>query len=60
VIEVTSYTEVVLASPPMADTLHPAFSNLFMQTEILHPRSAILCNRRPRSSGERRRPGCFI
>jgi cyclic beta-1,2-glucan synthetase len=51
VIEVTSYTEVVLA-PPMADTLHPAFGNLFMQTEILHPRSAILCNRRPRSSGE--------
>lgn len=51
VIEVTSYTEVVLA-PPMADTLHPAFSNLFMQTEILHPQSAILCNRRPRSSGE--------
>jgi len=51
VIEVTSYAEVVLA-PPMADTLHPAFSNLFMQTEILHPRSAILCNRRPRSSGE--------
>ncbi|MCK7473911.1 MAG: hypothetical protein MZV49_11200 [Rhodopseudomonas palustris] len=51
VIEVTSYTEVVLA-PPMADTLHPAFSNLFMQTEILDSRSAILCNRRPRSSGE--------
>ncbi|WP_186342984.1 glycoside hydrolase family 94 protein [Allochromatium palmeri] len=51
VIEVTSYTEVVLA-PPMADTLHPAFSNLFMQTEILHPQSAILCNRRPRSSRE--------
>jgi cyclic beta-1,2-glucan synthetase len=36
VIEVTSYAEVVLA-PPAADTLHPAFSNLFVQTEILHP-----------------------
>ena len=52
VIEVTSYTEVVLA-PPVADTLHPAFSNLFMQTEILADRSAILCNRRPRSREER-------
>ena len=51
VIEVTSYTEVVIA-PPAADALHPAFSNLFVQTEILHPRPAILCTRRPRSSGE--------
>ncbi|MBK1724809.1 glycoside hydrolase family 94 protein [Thiocystis violacea] len=51
VIEVTSYAEVVLA-PPAADTLHPAFSNLFVQTEILHPQPAILCTRRPRSSGE--------
>jgi cyclic beta-1,2-glucan synthetase len=51
VIEVTSYAEVVLA-PPAADTLHPAFSNLFVQTEILHPQPAILCARRPRSSGE--------
>ena len=51
VLEVTSYTEVVLA-PPAADTLHPAFSNLFVQTEILHPRPAILCTRRPRSRDE--------
>ncbi len=33
-IEVTSYAEVVLA-PPVADALHPAFSNLFVQTEIM-------------------------
>ena len=33
-IEVTSYAEVVLA-PPAADALHPAFSNLFVQTEIV-------------------------
>ncbi len=33
-IEVTSYAEVVLA-PAVADALHPAFSNLFVQTEIL-------------------------
>ena len=36
-IEVTSYAEVVLA-PPAADALHPAFSNLFVQTEILRER----------------------
>jgi len=50
-IEVTSYAEVVLASPA-ADTLHPAFSNLFVQTEIVRQRQAILCTRRPRSEDE--------
>ncbi|HSH69308.1 MAG TPA: glucoamylase family protein, partial [Deferrisomatales bacterium] len=50
-IEVTSYAEVVLA-PPAADALHPAFGNLFVQTEILRERQAILCTRRPRSAGE--------
>ncbi|TAN59208.1 MAG: cyclic beta 1-2 glucan synthetase, partial [Rhodospirillales bacterium] len=32
--------------------LHPAFSNLFVQTEILQDRRAIICTRRPRSQGE--------
>ncbi len=50
-IEMTSYSEVVLA-PPATDELHPAFSNLFVQTEILGERRAILCTRRPRSDGE--------
>ncbi len=50
-IDVTSYAEVVLA-PPAADALHPAFSNLFVQTEIIHGRHAILCTRRPRSLEE--------
>jgi cyclic beta-1,2-glucan synthetase len=50
-IEVTSYAEVVLA-PPAADALHQAFSNLFVQTEIIRPRQAILCTRRPRSHDE--------
>ena len=50
-IEVTSYAEVVLASPA-ADALHPAFSNLFVQTEIIRERQAILCTRRPRSPDE--------
>ncbi len=51
VIEVTSYAEVVIA-PPAADALHPAFSNLFIQTEIMRERRAILCTRRPRSIDE--------
>lgn len=50
-IEITSYAEVVLA-PPAADESHPAFSNLFVQTQINHPRHAILCTRRPRSVEE--------
>ena len=50
-IDVTSYAEVVLA-PPVSDALHPAFSNLFVQTEIIRPQRAILCTRRPRSLGE--------
>ncbi|MDR3394982.1 MAG: glucoamylase family protein, partial [Parasulfuritortus sp.] len=50
-IEVTSYAEVVIA-PPAADALHPAFSNLFVQSEILRERRAILCTRRPRSASE--------
>ncbi len=51
-IDVTSYAEVVLASPA-ADALHPAFGNLFVQTEIVREQRAILCTRRPRSQGER-------
>ncbi len=50
-IDVTSYAEVVLA-PPAADALHPAFSNLFVQTEIIRKQRAILCTRRPRSREE--------
>jgi cellobiose phosphorylase len=50
-IEVTSYAEVVLAAAA-ADATHPAFSNLFVQTEILPDRQAILCNRRRRSNGD--------
>ncbi|MEK7322327.1 MAG: glucoamylase family protein [Pseudomonadota bacterium] len=47
-IEVTSYAEVVLASSA-SDAAHPAFSNLFVQTEIIDARQAIICTRRPRS-----------
>ncbi|MBC7405166.1 MAG: cyclic beta 1-2 glucan synthetase [Cytophaga sp.] len=51
-IEITSYAEVVLA-PAAADAMHPAFSNLFVQTEIIEPRRAIVCTRRPRSAEEK-------
>jgi cellobiose phosphorylase len=51
-IDVTSYAEVVLALPA-ADTIHPAFSNLFVQAEIIEQRRAILCTRRPRSENEK-------
>ena len=50
-IDITSYAEVVLTSP-IADSLHPAFNKLFIQTEIVRQRCAILCTRRPRSAEE--------
>ena len=50
-LDLTSYAEVVLAAPA-ADATHPAFSNLFVQTEIVAEHKAILCTRRPRSLGE--------
>ncbi len=50
-IELTSYTEVVLA-PHAADVQHPAFSKLFVQTEIVADQPALLCTRRPRSADE--------
>ena len=51
-VDFTSYTEVVMAEPA-ADDAHPAFSNLFVQTEIMHAQPAILCTRRPRSLHEK-------
>jgi cellobiose phosphorylase len=50
-IDITSYAEIVLALPA-ADALHPAFGNLFVQTEIIRERRTILCTRRPRSKDE--------
>jgi len=51
-IELTSYSEVVLARHD-ADLAHPAFSNLFVQTEFVRDTSAILCTRRARSQEEK-------
>jgi cyclic beta-1,2-glucan synthetase len=50
-IELTSYSEVVLA-PPDSDRAHPAFGNLFVQTEFLEAKAALLATRRPRSATE--------
>jgi cyclic beta-1,2-glucan synthetase len=49
-IELTSYSEVVL-SPPSADSAHPAFSKMFVQTEFVAERGALLATRRPRDPG---------
>ena len=50
-IEVTSYAEVVLA-PPAADAAHPAFSNLFVETESIAGRDTLLATRRVRAATE--------
>ena len=50
-LELTSYAEIVLA-PPATDAAHPAFSNLFVQTEFAPELGALLATRRPRSHDE--------
>ncbi len=50
-IEITSYAEIVLASAA-DDLAHPAFGKLFVETEYLPERTALLCARRPRSADE--------
>jgi cyclic beta-1,2-glucan glucanotransferase len=52
-VEVTSYAEVVMARPA-ADLAHQAFSNLFVETEFLQDRTALLATRRPRSADQAR------
>lgn len=50
-IELTSYAEVVLATPD-ADRAHPAFGNLFVETEWHDWCSALVATRRPRSADD--------
>ncbi len=52
IMEITSYAEVVLTTQA-ADEAHPAFSNLFVQTEIFPDQKSIICTRRPRSVEEK-------
>src|SRR6185503_1358913 len=51
-VDVTSYAEVVLAEQG-ADVAHPAFSNLFVQTECVPELDLLLATRRPRAPEER-------
>ncbi|MGB4860488.1 MAG: glucoamylase family protein, partial [Dokdonella sp.] len=51
VIEITTYAEVVLAES-VADEMHPAFSNLFVQSELVRTKQALLCTRRARAEGD--------
>ncbi len=51
IIEITSYAEVVLV-PALAEEMHPAFSNLFVETAIDEKHHAIICTRRPRAADE--------
>ena len=50
-IQVTSYAELAL-SPQAADAAHPAFGNLFVQTEFVSDVGALLATRRKRSGDE--------
>lgn len=50
-VEITTFAEVVLA-PAANDATHPAFSNLFVQTELVPAQEGILCHRRPREPDE--------
>lgn len=50
-IQVTSYAEVCLASQA-ADAAHPAFSNLFIQTEFVREVGTLLATRRRQSDRE--------
>lgn len=51
-IEITTFAEIVLANAD-AEAAHPAFSNLFVQTEILTEQIAVLATRRPWSKGDK-------
>jgi cyclic beta-1,2-glucan synthetase len=50
-IELTTYAEVVLA-PPAADSAHPAFSKMFVQTEFVAGTGTLLATRRRREPSE--------
>lgn len=50
--DVTSFMEAVLAQPN-DDDAHPAFSNLFVQTQFVPEDSALLATRRRRSNKEK-------
>ena len=52
-LEITSYAEVVLTQHE-ADVAHPAFSNLFIQTEFVAGEDSLIARRRPAASATHR------
>jgi cyclic beta-1,2-glucan synthetase len=50
-LKLTSYGEVVLASQ-VADSRHPAFNKMFIESEYIPDANALLFQRRPRSADE--------
>lgn len=50
-VELTSYAEPVLMDP-RAEEAHPVFNNLFVETDVVKDRTALLCTRRARSIDE--------
>lgn len=57
--EVTSYLETVLARQ-QDDAAHPAFSNLFVQTEFVLSERTLLASRRKRSPSEKQNFGFHV
>ena len=51
-IELTSYSEVVLLAPD-ADSAHPAFAKMFVQTEFIPASGTLLATRRNREAAEK-------
>jgi cyclic beta-1,2-glucan synthetase len=58
-IEVTSYLEISMTAQA-GDQAHRAFSNLFVETELLPETDALLFSRRPRSAEERQAWGLHL
>ncbi len=52
-LEVTSYAEIVLMAAE-AEAAHPAFANLFIETEYVDQHATLLASRRPRSDNAKR------
>ncbi|HWU44552.1 MAG TPA: glucoamylase family protein, partial [Bdellovibrio sp.] len=59
ILELTSYLEPVLA-PLADDRSHPAFGNLFVQTEFVSAKQALLAKRRPRLAGRKETWGIHV
>ncbi|MDQ2736787.1 MAG: cyclic beta 1-2 glucan synthetase, partial [Pseudomonadota bacterium] len=56
-LSITSFAEIVLA-PPATDAAHPAFSKIFIETEIEPELGVIVATRRP-SAPDETRAWCF-